>query len=127
MILVHHHLIVAADIRRVIKDTEEAKKWLKMLIDKVGLQSMGEVQCEYSKVIGNRGITALAMVTTSHIGLHIWDEEIPAKLQFDLYSCASFTHIEIIKEIEEKFKAISISYKYIDRDNNLIPYHHEHI
>ena len=40
---------------------------------------------------GNRGVTAFAIIETSHIAMHIWDEPNPALVQLDVYTCAPGT------------------------------------
>ena len=32
----------------------------------------------------------VAIIETSHIAMHIWDEPKPALMQFDVYSCGEF-------------------------------------
>ena len=48
---------------------------------------------------GNRGITAVVMIETSHIAIHIWDEISPALVQCDVYSCAEFSSSEVLMEL----------------------------
>ena len=54
---------------------------------------------KYCNMPGNRGITAVAIIETSHIAMHIWDEPKPALMQMDVYSCGEFdvTQIFVIK------------------------------
>jgi S-adenosylmethionine/arginine decarboxylase-like enzyme len=40
---------------------------------------------KYCNMPGNRGITAIAIIETSHIAMHIWDEPKPALMQMDVY------------------------------------------
>ena len=39
---------------------------------------------------GNKGMTSLAIIETSYIVLHNWDETRPGLMQLDVYSCADF-------------------------------------
>ena len=45
---------------------------------------------------GNRGVTGMAMIETSHIAIHVWDEYEPALVQCDVYSCANFSSSEVL-------------------------------
>ena len=66
---------------------------------------------------GNKGISGVAIIDTSHIGIHTWDETDPALIQLDVYSCKDFNKIDVLSCIEE-FDPITVDYKYFDRENN---------
>lgn len=119
MIHKHDHLIVQASVRRPIHDCRQAERWLTDMVQNIGMELMCPVIAKYSDRPGNRGITAAALITTSHLVMHIWDEEKPAEVQFDIYSCAEFDARKIMFAIKESFDAISISYRYIDRQRGL--------
>lgn len=72
----------------------------------------------YCNLEGNKGLTAVAILETSHCAIHIWDEDEIATLQFDLYSCADFT-IEQILPVISKMNIIEAEYKFINRDNGI--------
>ncbi len=38
---------------------------------------------------GNRGLTGVAIIETSHVAVHIWDEASPALVQLDFYTCGT--------------------------------------
>jgi S-adenosylmethionine/arginine decarboxylase-like enzyme len=67
---------------------------------------------------GNRGLTAVVVIETSHIALHCWDEEKPGLLQLDVYTCGPLNEKVIFDEVK-KFDPVSIEYKYLDREKNL--------
>ena len=52
----------------------------------------------YVQKEGNRGITGVVMIETSHIAIHVWDEDRPALVQCDVYSCAEFSSNEVLAE-----------------------------
>ena len=70
----------------------------------------------YHNVPGNRGITGAAIIETSHIVMHVWDEPSPALMQFDVYSCGAFDPEEICNKIKKDFDIVKIEYKYLDRE-----------
>lgn len=68
---------------------------------------------------GNAGMTAFAIIDTSHIVLHTWDEETPAVLQLDVYSCSQF-EISTVLDAIKKFSPTHVDYKFLDRTNHFI-------
>ena len=54
----------------------------------------------YSDKVGNRGLTGIVIIETSHIAFHSWDESLPAVIQLDIYSCKDFEPKHIFKELE---------------------------
>jgi S-adenosylmethionine/arginine decarboxylase-like enzyme len=72
----------------------------------------------YSDMEGNQGLTAVTIIETSHIAIHVWDECDPALLQMDVYTCSALNIEDVFRAIEE-FKPTKIEYKYIDRENEL--------
>ena len=74
---------------------------------------------KYCDMPGNRGITAVAIIETSHIAMHIWDEVSPALMQFDVYSCGEFNVENICNKIKKDFDIEKIEYKYLNRETGL--------
>ena len=66
---------------------EPVRDWLKSLVNDLGMKIMMGPIAGYSPVEGNRGLTAAVVIETSHIVLHVWDEEQPAMMQLDVYTC----------------------------------------
>jgi len=67
---------------------------------------------------GNKGVTAIAIIETSHVVMHLWDEVKPALIQLDVYSCAEMNPNKIIDTIKNELQATNIEYKFLDRENN---------
>ena len=74
---------------------------------------------KYCKMEGNRGITGIAVIETSHIAIHVWDEPNPALMQIDVYSCAEFDVDEIAEKIKLDFDVVKLDYKYLNRETGL--------
>jgi S-adenosylmethionine/arginine decarboxylase-like enzyme len=74
---------------------------------------------KYLDVPGNRGLTVAAIIETSHIVMHTWDEPVPAMIQFDVYSCGEFDENDICKKIAKDFELTKIEYKYLNRETGL--------
>jgi len=69
---------------------------------------------------GNKGLTAIVMIETSHIAFHIWDEVDPGLIQFDLYTCGQLELDKVIKIFKETFNVIEFDYVLFDRENGFI-------
>ena len=122
-LLVHKHLIVRAEVYRPPMDEKFLTSWLNQFIEKIGMKVMMGPYVKYSNMVGNRGITGAAIIETSHIVMHIWDEVSPALMQFDVYSCGEFNPETICNKIDEDFAVHKIEYKFLDRENNLSEIH----
>ena len=79
------------------------------------MKMLGQPNAHYVYDKGNRGLTCLAVLSTSHIALHTWDEVSPALLQLDVYSCSDLDKKIVFKHIEQ-FEPKEINYVTIDRD-----------
>jgi len=95
---VHKHLIIRAEVRYPITSERELKKWLRNLVKKIDMKIIKGPYAAYVSKEGNRGLTGIVMIETSHISIHIWDEESPALVQCDVYSCAEFSSNEVLAE-----------------------------
>ena len=78
--LEHKHLLLMADIHNPLKDEELTTFWFDDLICKLKMNKLIEPQAVYCDVEGNRGLTCICAIETSHIVLHIWDEPVPQAL-----------------------------------------------
>lgn len=67
---------------------------------------------------GNRGVTCVAIIETSHIAMHVWDEQNPALMQFDVYSCGPVDP-QIVFTALKCFEPASIEFKFLDREHGL--------
>ena len=72
----------------------------------------------YCKMTGNRGVTAFAIIETSHIAMHIWDEPNPALIQLDVYTCSEMNPEDVLPLLNE-LNPTRVEYKFLDREKNL--------
>ena len=119
-IQVHKHLIIRAEANRVPTDEEQLQHWMREFIDSIDMKILMGPYVKYCNVEGNRGITGIAVIETSHIAMHVWDEPNPALMQIDVYSCAEFDVDEIAEKIKSDFDVIKLDYKYLNRETGLI-------
>jgi S-adenosylmethionine/arginine decarboxylase-like enzyme len=118
--LFHKHLIIRAEVNNPLMSAEKvSQEWMPALIDKIGMKILMGPYAVYSNVVGNRGLTAVTIIETSHIAMHIWDEMSPALMQLDVYTCGSLDPYDIVDSIAE-FDPVSIEMKYLDREHNLV-------
>jgi S-adenosylmethionine/arginine decarboxylase-like enzyme len=122
-LLVHKHLIIRAEAKNPPMDETILTEWFKKFIDEIGMKVMMGPYVKYSHMIGNRGITGAAIIETSHIVMHVWDEPDPALLQFDVYSCGEFDPETICEKIKKDFNTTKIEYKFLDREHDLKELH----
>jgi S-adenosylmethionine/arginine decarboxylase-like enzyme len=118
-ILVHKHLIVRAEAISPPMDTGFLTKWLEDFIKFINMKILMGPYVVYHDLPGNRGITGAAIIETSHIVMHVWDEPSPALMQFDVYSCGEFDPEQICRLIQRDFEITKIDYKFLDRENDL--------
>ena len=116
--LVHKHLIIRAEVENAPRDREWTEQWLREVVEKIGMKVCAGPISEYVDMPGNRGLTAVVIIETSHIALHCWDEPTPNLLQFDVYSCGEFDLAEILRDLEQ-FGLVKVEYKYLDREHGL--------
>ena len=94
----HKHLIIRAEVNRPITSEKEIKKWLRNVVKKIDMKIIKGPYASYVCKEGNRGVTGVVMIETSHIAMHVWDETTPALVQCDVYSCAEFSSNEVLAE-----------------------------
>ena len=115
---VHKHLIIRAEVNHPITSEKELRKWLRNLVKKIDMKIIKGPYAAYVSKEGNRGITGVVMIETSHISIHIWDEELPALVQCDVYSCAEFSSNEVLAEFVP-MDVVTIDKILLDRANAL--------
>ena len=116
-LLKHKHLLIRAEVKNPPKTEEHIIKWMNNLIAKIDMNILAGPYASKVSKKGNKGISGVAIIDTSHIGIHTWDETDPALIQLDVYSCKEFNEIDVLSCIEE-FDPITVDYKYYDRENN---------
>ena len=118
----HKHLLIRAEVLNCPMKDEMGYvlSWMTSLITSINMKLMQGPNISYVDQKGNRGITCMALIETSHIVLHIWDETEPGLFQLDVYSCKSFDMGIVIKSLNESFKINKLQYKFLDRKSDLI-------
>lgn len=116
---IHEHLIIRANINKPPTDVVYITKWVSDLIEAIEMKILLGPYAVYSDMEGNRGLTVVSVIETSHVALHVWDEETPAMLQLDVYSCAP-VNIDIVRKFIDEFEPTHVDYKFLDRSKDFI-------
>jgi S-adenosylmethionine/arginine decarboxylase-like enzyme len=74
-----------------------------------------EPQAVYVEAVGNKGMTSCVLIETSHIAWHVWDEQTPGLLQFDLYTCGDLVADQVLAIVKDFFGLTTYSMKVFDR------------
>ncbi len=113
----HNHILLNGYVSRPPKDMELTKNWLAQLVKDIDMKIIQGPYASYVDVEGNRGLTATVMIETSHIALHVWDEEDPALIQFDVYTCGELPVDKVIKSVDEAMGLQNYWYMVMERRN----------
>ena len=114
----HKHLIIRAEVNRPLRSEKETKQWLRKLVKKIDMKIIKGPYASYVSKEGNRGITGVVMIETSHIAVHVWDETTPALVQCDVYSCAEFSSNEVLTEFID-MEVVKMDHIMLDRADKI--------
>ena len=103
------------------KNEEQLKNWLTDFITFINMKVLMGPYVKYCDKVGNRGITGVAVIETSHIAMHVWDETDPGTMQFDVYSCSEFDPYKIADKLQADFDVVKLDYKFLNRETELKP------
>ena len=118
--LFHKHLLINARINNPMASEQEAIDFLSTLVEKIDMKIIKGPFASYVDKPGNRGLTAIVMIETSHIAFHIWDEQDPGHIQFDLYTCGELDLEKVLDIFDEYFEAESMDYVLFDREHGFV-------
>ena len=113
----HKHILVRGYCGNPPKDGQIVYYWLKEFVEKIGMKIIRGPFSAYVDAEGNRGMTAVVMIETSHIAFHVWDESDPSLVQFDLYTCSELNTSVVLQEVEKFFNMTQYEYLLYDRES----------
>jgi S-adenosylmethionine/arginine decarboxylase-like enzyme len=116
--LEHKHLIIRAEVKKPPVNEILACEWIQELTEHINMKILIGPFAKYLDVEGNRGLTVAAIIETSHIVMHCWDESEPAIMQLDIYSCGPLEPDKVFEKIQQ-FEPIKVEYKFLDRETEL--------
>jgi len=116
----HKHLIVRAEVNKPPDEDEISwiKSWFTILIQRLDMKLLSGPHIKYVNVPGNKGLTGVCIIETSHIAMHVWEECDPKLMQLDVYTCGSLDP-QIVFDMLQTFDPVKIEYKYLDREHGL--------
>ena len=120
--LEHKHFIVRAETRLTPNSVADTVLWFRGLVDRIGMRLIdlpNNPNCFYMDTPGNRGLTCVGIIETSHIALHCWDENDPGLFQLDVYSCRDFDPQDVVDHFQ-CFEPVKIEARFIDRERGLV-------
>ena len=117
--LVHKHLTVRAECMDPPTSSDYVEKWLKDMVELIGMKVCRGPISAYVDVKGTEGATGVVIIETSHIAIHVWDHRSPALIQLDVYTCGEFEPRKIFNALKE-FDIMKLEYKYLDREHELV-------
>jgi len=115
MAVKHLQQIIIGQITKPPTDVEVVKQFMRDLVDSIGMKRLIEPQAVYVEVAGNKGMTSCVLIETSHIAWHVWDEQSPSLLQFDLYTCGNLDPEQVLRIVTDFFGLTNYSMKVFDR------------
>jgi len=116
--LVHKHIIIRSEVLNPPVDEKIVSEQVKDLIERIGMKLLMGPYAKYVTMPGNRGLTVAAIIETSHIVMHTWDECNPAMIQLDVYTCGPFNPRSVLEWLEQYSPQRTV-YRYIDREHGL--------
>ncbi len=116
---VHKHLIIRAECNNAPTDQYAVEKWMRELIRDIGMLICKGPISAYVDEPGNRGLTCVTIIETSHVSMHVWDEVNPGLVQLDVYTCGPFDTKIVFDKLKKSFDPIKIQWKYLDREHDL--------
>ncbi len=116
---IHKHLIIRAETKNTPKEQHVVEKWMRELIDDIGMVICKGPISAYVDQPGNKGLTVVTIIETSHISMHVWDEVNPGLMQLDVYTCGPFDPKIVFKKLKDSFDPVKIEWKYLDREHDL--------
>ncbi len=116
----HKHLLVNAKVSNPVKSEAQGIEFLTNLVNKIDMKIIKGPFASYVNKEGNRGLTGIVMIETSHIAFHIWDELRPGLVQFDLYTCGQLELDKVISIFKETFEVVELDYVLFDREHGFV-------
>ncbi len=111
----HNHLLVNGWTLNPPTEEQLVIDWMRNLVESIDMKVIQGPYASYVTAEGNRGLTAVVMIETSHIAMHIWDEDKPSKVQFDLYTCGELPVKQVLENLETNLSLFDYTYVVLER------------
>lgn len=114
----HKHLILNSIIKKPLTNESEAQEFLVNLVSAIEMKPLIDPVAKYVTTPGNRGMTAIVLIETSHIAFHIWDETEPF-IRMDIYTCGTLDEQFALKLLDDQFGLIKPIWWLLDRADGI--------
>ena len=90
--------------------------YLRHLIEVVGMHLMaGPLSVQAAGFGPEAGVTAVAIISESHLAIHTWPERRDFNLNVDVFSCRPFPVDLVLEDLRECFQLRSYGWRIIQR------------
>ena len=114
----HKQVLIKAFANKAPQTSEEElNKWLESLAAAINMNIVIPPRSKFVSTLGNAGLTGSVNIETSHIALHIWNEDFPNRIELDVYSCKEFEVSTVLNKLRE-WDLVSYHYWVIDRNGD---------
>lgn len=113
--LFHQHLLLRAFVEKPPVEEDILNQWMTELVADIGMKVVVPAKSKYVDMVGNEGLTGSINIETSHMAIHIWSAQNPARIEMDVYSCACFDEATILKKLNE-FGLVKYHSMMVDRN-----------
>lgn len=114
----HKHVIIRATVKDPIADCFSAVCLMNDIITAIKMEVLIEPQAAYCSDEGNEGVTAFAVITTSHIAMHVW--HLDKVVQLDVYSCKEFDPLVVYSLLDAYMDVETASSAIVFRDSEIV-------
>ena len=115
--LVHKHILIRALVDQAPDKDFDLDSALQDLISRIDMKILAGPFTAYCANEGNVGWSGTAIIETSHIAIHCWNEPKPNVIQLDVYSCKDFAIEDVTDWLDEYFGILLVDHKFLDREN----------
>ena len=117
----HHHFIGRFEVTSPPLEGDQGylESWMFDLIEAQGMKVLSGPHVAFVDNPGNRGLTGVAIIETSHVAVHIWDESAPALVQLDFYTCGTLRK-DLILEAIAPWGVAKHAFLVLDRENDVV-------
>ena len=114
----YKHLILRGEVKNslLLKDLHFLRSWAHDLVELIGMELLVLPQAAYCDNVNRRRASLFAILTNSHLSLHISDDSDPAMIDFDLCSSAPFLIDDVLSKINV-FSLGRYEYYLLNRDH----------
>lgn len=114
----HKHMIVRAECMKPPTE-DELVVWLEELVERLGMKILsGPHSGCVTEMPGNLGPTAVVIIETSHMAVHVWTDPDPALIQLDVYTCGALDR-DIVLDHLMQWHPVKHDIKVFDREYKL--------